>query len=1403
MSLSEQIHPKLSEDTPILEQSSNSDVLKEQLGDNILSESQEEELVAPQEIKPIKVKIQAPNGSEIDLQLIGSELIQEVKQVVLQSPETIEYSCFELTYLGVTLENYQTVIDVVNHVPRDSESVIQDPIAISELSQDLSSFDYDSVYVLVVKEKRYSERDARIHISRMKDLLEGAQQVSDNKFSIDVGTTLLSTIRENIIGKPKSGKQSSASVNTSKQSKRGQKTKSSKINNSSENTKKIGLASDKDQTAKKVKVKKYFLNSNPPLSTISSLPWRVKIRPEQCLKSFCLSGWNPVRPDMYQKGYLFYLQITTLEGVTYQISSTVNGFYVNNSTSHKFDPSPSTPIREAHSLISLLRKLSPRFTKSFESLQNSVNSLLPLETVSIGSCNQTTSPWVVPLLNEGVSPSEEERLNDLSNLQQFLLKIGSRGSDSIRDWNEELQSIREMDTSSQNEYEGALKDNQMLVWQNEFTEAAISGAIAVVDNDLIPLNPAESPEQHIYLRENIFFSKANDSRDLFSKLGGNDAAMVAASKDVEGVQLLNGLDVKSLYQLGTVLIDYRGSRIVAQTIVPGILRVENENPVVYGSVDNGITIKSDPDFHKLLEPVSNQLRLKEHEIKDGEGVSHTLYTSLDVKGIKGTDSRSYLVDLFRIFPVDSEFMRLECSNLDPAELTPAELVNKEDIEKTDSDLPNYPHKIVLLRNELLTSYWETSVRNQVKEIVEKKASSSQTLKETSNPQLESGDDKVPVESSNDVSKNPELKSNPSDLSNSQKSDLELAREQVLESIVSLNQDAFVPIASTDLNREFNFDAFEKDKVYVSKASQFLRNEVIPGFVNELIIANLAPITGKSLTRHMHSRGINMRYLGIIAKKIPKDTNSTLAVYQLIVREMITRSVKHMIRDLFKKVPDYTLHSAIFTYIINCLFSIDVSNLPEFNPLKSLIDKLSISTNTDVVNNIKKLVSIRFRFDMGDSWVEEYVSSNKRIILRESCLKCGVQMILKNYDSVFSNKTEKSQLIFNDSKISTANVESDIGPKKIAKELSYLIPNDVLNFVPLVRVAGSPVSLPSETLEFGRSMIAEGNKEMGLSLLHNLCLFHEQKCGNLHPTTARCYADLATIYHELDENSTAIELMHQAIVANERSSGVDDTETIYNYLNLAMFEHANKNTELAINYIYHALDLWKLVGSLSHPILSVIYSNLAAMHQQLLVDESASTVSSTANKTNDSLIFFEKSASLRQFLYGEESVLTASSVLNYAKAIASTGDFKLAVKKVKTAYLIFKKILGQEDPKTLDSKDWLDSLTIMAVEKAKNEKEIAEAKAISEEARILKQNGNGTISKESLISSLNSNGGKLHFFKQGSTTNTKKVNSSKKSDKINELSIDDLYKFITGGTKSHKAHSNGTKPSDTQNKKKKN
>lgn len=66
----------------------------------------------------------------------------------------------------------------------------------------------------------------------------------------------------------------------------------------------------------------------------------------------------------------------------------------------------------------------------------------------------------------------------------------------------------------------------------------------------------------------------------------------------------------------------------------------------YGSVDEHKTIYATEEFHNIMKRVcTEQLGLKVSKVVDGTGKEVEIAGSVEVKGIRGTDKRCYLVDL--------------------------------------------------------------------------------------------------------------------------------------------------------------------------------------------------------------------------------------------------------------------------------------------------------------------------------------------------------------------------------------------------------------------------------------------------------------------------------------------------------------------------------------------------------------------------------------------------------------------------------------------------------------------------------------------------------------------------------------------------------------------------------------
>ncbi|RDW51739.1 clustered mitochondria-domain-containing protein, partial [Yarrowia lipolytica] len=421
--------------------------------------------------------------------------------------------------------------------------------------------------------------------------------------------------------------------------------------------------------------------------------------PAPALLSLHLSHWNPPTQAQQLNGELLYLQCATLEGESYQIVAHTNGFYVANSTLGSFDPSPKplmisyVPITTEnmhHSLYDLLVSLSDKFAKKIASNYAELNAAGMLSVVPPTNCF-LANPWLT-------KPAGFRR-PDMARNQELLSLKNLEGQDDTREWSEDLQSLKELPRETINDR--VVRERHLNKTYFDFTEAAVAGAVQVVHGEIQPINPSEPEASHIFLHKGIFYSVGADGSGTYAEIGGDEAARVASAKDLQAVQQLVQFDFPEIASLCTTVVDYQGKRIVCQSPVPGIFRQpENAPPQVkYGSVEGAEEIASEQEFGDAFKPIAAAFRLKTHTVKDANK-EHSLHLASDCKGLAGTDGRKYLLDLYRLAPVDIAFL--------------------------DAN-PSYPHQLALLRFEAVEAYFRHQVRAEIKK---------QSLDEDETPKFE-------------------------------------------------------------------------------------------------------------------------------------------------------------------------------------------------------------------------------------------------------------------------------------------------------------------------------------------------------------------------------------------------------------------------------------------------------------------------------------------------------------------------------------------------------------------------------------------------------------------------------------------------------------------------------------------
>lgn len=1220
----------------------------------------------------------APRSTEITVST--QEQVQDIRQSIVDTPQTFQYSCFHLEHQGKRINDFVELSEI--------PGIVEDP-----------------VFQLV--EDPYTEAQARMHVVRVRELIGAAGNRTDLVVGIDAGVSLCDGVE---LPDGQAGKEGPSPVAD------------------------------------------YDLSTSGSLTTLLQKPREPA---PKTVKNLSLSSWNAPPYHLRMRGHLLYLQVTTNEGEQHYITSHVSGFYVNKSTNHKFDPTPrsSPKSASAHSLVNLLSELSPSFDASFQRLQEYNGQRDPLASYQLSNC-LPAAPWVV-------SPaSVQQHQADITRTQETFLLGGADNAETLRDWNEEFQSTREL--PKETVHERVFRERLTSKLFAEYNEAAVRGACLVARGEIQPLNPTESRDAQIFVYNNVFYSFGADGVGTFASDGGDEAARVATGKDVKGVKAVNQLDITGLFTPGTVVVDYLGKRVVGQSIVPGIFkqREPGENQIDYGGVEGKDVIATHDGFVKPFQELSAAMRVKKHAVWDKENKKHDLEASVETKGLLGTDGRKYILDLYRVTPLDISWIEKHRG-------------------QDQSEETRYPHRMTVLRPELVELYRVSKMRDYINDQLAKKRASStdDTTKAISNGESDAraGAEDKAAES---VTKDEQSLTNSAD-SEKKVEDGE-SKPQSQEQVdltgfsFSLNPDVFSGQRPQETEEKEEWDQDEAD---VRAVCAYLSTEVLPRLVKDLQEGDVGfPMDGQSLVREMHRRGINVRYLGEIARQCEENASNhrLQALKCLCQQEMVSRTFKHLCNKEMRALPPVFAQSCV-AHMLNCLLGTELNASPKAEigeDLKALYSDTSFDFEKvapeGLAMEIKKQVSLRYRYELQDELVQP---SKQPQMLREISRKMGLQLEAKEYHytkvsnaSAPALQEKQSSESFGAQTNGTESSKKAKGKKKHAETagngaaasspvapLATFHPENVFNVVPIVKEASPRSVLAEEALDAGRMSIQQGQRELGQELLLESLSLHEQIYGILHPEVARVYYALSTLYYGLDEKSAAVELAKKAVIVSERTLGVDDAETVLAYLNLSLFEHANGNTRQALLYVRHALDLWKVVYGIRHPDSITTINNAAVMLQ-------------TLKQFHESRLWFEASLEICEDVAGKLSVNTATLLFQLAQAFALESDSKSAMEKMRESAKIFTAELGAEDANTKEAELWLSRFTASAVNQAKQAKQ----------ANLLLQNRNSILRNGARTSRVTHGTRQLPPIGQTTAAVSQPVAASRGTE-----NIDDLVKYIDG------------------------
>lgn len=1032
--------------------------------------------------------------------------------------------------------------------------------------------------VIKVVEERYTVREARIHLRHVRDLIRSLDY-NDAYNGLDCHS--LSFLCSITNGDIMSDKQ----TNRSAKNNYVDCTPSSYI-----------LPGTKDRLLK-------------PLHPIQQTDEQNKV--PSALKVLTASCWNPPPGHRKLRGDLIYVYVVTNEDRRLSITGSTKGFYLNQSTEEEFNPLPVLPKLIYHSLTELLNAQSPSFKRNFAQIQRRRHLKHPFERVA--------TPYQV---TTWCAPQMEHVIDSIRAEDTFSSKLGYEENipGQTRDWNEELQTTRELPRKTLPER--LLRERAIFKVHSDFVAAATRGAMAVVDGNVMAINPGEVTKMQMFIWNAIFFSLGFDVRDHYKELGGDAAAFAAPINDLQGVRAYASVDIEKLYTLGTVVIDYHGMRVTAQSIIPGILEREQEQSVIYGSVDFGKTVMSHPKYVELLSKAAPILRIAPHKVINEKEEEVEIFSSVECKGIIGNDGRHYILDLLRTFPPDVNYLQIEDVELSE--------------EQKQLGYPKkFKHKLCCVRQELLDAFCDSK------------------------------------ENSLEIRFNPDVFS---EGVRHQKTDLELLK---------------------------------KERDLVVEAARYLAVNQIANFVNDSMDHTSPPLDGSMLVESLHSRGINVRYLGRVTLMLSKVKELDY-LYAISLTELISRAVKHVYCAYIQDI-DHMDMSAAISHFLNCYLSSCTNMIPTINQNSSnnqnTNDDLSPAGNAGSNNQAgngggggsKKLASKRRgkrkRRDTSNNgqnndWMqttpkslwsniiselEQYynydatafvnldqiideLKLHKIIFLRSICVKTGVQILLREY-----NFDSKGRPTFNE--------------------------DDILNVFPIVKHIDPRASDAYSFYTTGQSKIQQGYLKEGHELICESLNLLNHVFGPMHPTIAQCLRMVARLNYIMGDNTDAMTYEQKAVLMSEKVNGIDHPRTIIEYTHLALYCFVNGQVTIALKLLYRARYLLLIVCGENHPEMAILDSNIGLILHAVC-------------EYDLSLRFLKNALKLNLNFFGSRHMKVAVNYHLVARTQSCMADFRGALQNEKETYAIYRQILSADHDKTKESGECLRHLTQQAVVMAK-------------------------------------------------------------------------------------------------------
>uniref|UniRef100_A0A3Q1C7P2 Clustered mitochondria protein homolog n=1 Tax=Amphiprion ocellaris TaxID=80972 RepID=A0A3Q1C7P2_AMPOC len=1151
--------------------------------------------------------------------------------------------------------------------------------------------------LLKVVEEPYTVREARIHVRHIRDLLKSLDP-SDAYNGVDCNSlSFLSIFTDGDLG------------------------------DSGERKKKGSELEQIDCTPPE-----HILPGSKERPLVPLQPQNKDWKPMQCLKVLTMSGWNPPPGNRKMHGDLMYLYIVTVEERHVSVTASTRGFYLNQSTTYTFNPKPANPSFLSHSLVELLSQISPAFKKNFTALQKKRVQRHPFERIATPF--QVYS-WTAPQVDHAMDCVRAE--------DAYTSRLGYEEHipGQTRDWNEELQTTREL--SRKNLPERLLRERAIFKVHSDFAAAATRGAMAVIDGNVMAINPGEETRMQMFIWNNIFFSLGFDVRDHYRELGGDAAAHTAPTNDLNGVRAYGAVDVEGLYTLGTVVVDYRGYRVTAQSIIPGILEREQEQSVIYGSIDFGKTVVSHSKYLELLDKTSRPLKVQRHSVLNDKNDIVELCSSVECKGIIGNDGRHYILDLLRTFPPDLNFLPVDGEELPP--------------ESQRQGFPRqHRHRLACLRQELIEAFVEhryllfmkmaalqlmqqkankDSNKTDTPSITETSETSTECKADTAQTQTTATDSSNATEVSTDFTNQTENATSAASQAETEEISLKSATNGPLDPAATQNGECKSPLEGKELEESIPGLAQAKELAETLVAED--GSGIDPK--SREVVLNACKAVGS-----ISNTSFDIRFNPDIFSpgvRFPDDSTDDVQKQKQLLKDAAAFLVSCQIPSLVKDCLDHsalpmdgvTLTEALHQRGINIRYLGTVLEFVDKTPakaqlqhfyrigisdlitrcakhiFKTYLQGVELSALSAAVSHFLNCFLSSFPDAVAHLPPDELVSRRKSRKRRNRVPGSGDNTAWASLtpSELWKNIASEAQSYYHFTVQceSVDQVVEKYGLQKITllreisiktgiqiliKEYNFdsrhkpaFTEEDILNIFPVVKHVNPKASDAFHFFQSGQAKVQQGFLKEGCELINEALNLFNNVYGAMHVEICACLRLLARLNYIMGDHPEALSNQQKAVLMSERVLGIEHPNTIQEYMHLALYCFANGQLSTALKLLYRARYLMLLVCGEDHPEMALLDSNIGlVLHGVMEYDLS--------------LRFLENALTINTKYHGPRSLKVALSHHLVARAYESKAEFRSALQHEKEGYTIYKNQMGEAHEKTKESSEYLKYLTQQAV-----------------------------------------------------------------------------------------------------------